>query len=181
MASLKETLDRVLPVEGGYVNDPADLGGETLCGIARRYWPKWSGWSIVDDNKKAGLPPTQNTQAVVFAFYELHFWDVFAGDDLPQVLADELFDQAINLGARRAVEHLQTALNLLNRNGRDWADILVDGDMGPTTKLMLRKAKVDEVIFLLNALQSRYYINRALESPTQERFLRGWLSRTTGK
>ena len=27
---------------------PEDRGGETYRGIARRAWPKWAGWKIVD-------------------------------------------------------------------------------------------------------------------------------------
>ena len=37
--------------EGGYVNDPADRGGETHRGVARKFHPKWPGWKIVDKYK----------------------------------------------------------------------------------------------------------------------------------
>ena len=34
-----EIIDHVLEHEGGYVNDPKDLGGETKYGITKRFYP----------------------------------------------------------------------------------------------------------------------------------------------
>jgi lysozyme family protein len=179
MASIRKTLDKILPVEGKYSNDPKDPGGETVCGISRVYWPKWPGWKIVDANKTAGKHPlSDDLYPVVDAFYEANFWDVFAGDALDQELADECFDQAINLGASKVAFHMQMALNLLNRNQSSWPDILEDGNIGPATLNVLRKADIKEVIFVMNALQSAHYIKVCLGRPSQERFLRGWMKRT---
>ena len=41
--------------EGGWVNDPNDIGGETYRGISRKFNPKWNGWSVIDEMKKKGL------------------------------------------------------------------------------------------------------------------------------
>ena len=35
----KEIISKVLEHEGGYVNDPKDLGGETNFGITKRWYP----------------------------------------------------------------------------------------------------------------------------------------------
>ena len=37
--------------EGGWCNVPGDSGGETYAGIARRYWPDWPGWKLIDGEK----------------------------------------------------------------------------------------------------------------------------------
>ena len=37
--------------EGGYGNDPDDVGGETYKGISRVYNPSWKGWGLIDDYK----------------------------------------------------------------------------------------------------------------------------------
>mgnify|MGYP002957326922 CR=1 FL=1 len=39
MANFNEEFKKVILVEGGYVNDPDDAGGETYLGISRRYNP----------------------------------------------------------------------------------------------------------------------------------------------
>jgi len=42
---------KVLKSEGGHANDPDDGGGETYRGIARKFWPQWAGWKIIDAAK----------------------------------------------------------------------------------------------------------------------------------
>ena len=37
--------------EGGWCNVQGDSGGETYAGIARRYWPDWPGWKLIDGEK----------------------------------------------------------------------------------------------------------------------------------
>ena len=39
MKNFNEIIEKVLEHEGGYVNDPTDLGGETKYGITKRFYP----------------------------------------------------------------------------------------------------------------------------------------------
>ena len=39
MKNFDEIIEQVLHHEGGYVNDPKDLGGETNFGITKRFYP----------------------------------------------------------------------------------------------------------------------------------------------
>ncbi len=59
--------------EGGYTNDPVDVGGETYRGIARRYNPQWEGWDLIDDTKP-NIKHT-NLDPYVHKFYEEKYWD----------------------------------------------------------------------------------------------------------
>ena len=52
MANFDEEFKKVIVVEGGYVDDPDDIGGETYLGISRRYNPNSKMWNIIDDIKK---------------------------------------------------------------------------------------------------------------------------------
>lgn len=52
MANFDKEFEKVVFVEGGYVNDPDDAGGETYLGISRKNNPKWSGWISIDQLKK---------------------------------------------------------------------------------------------------------------------------------
>ncbi len=125
--------------EGGYAKDPIDRGGETYRGIARLRHPGWAGWQRIDALKRKGAFPenldTDRTlQAGVRTFYRSVFWDRCRGDELAdQALADKLYDSAVNLGVRCAVRFLQSSLNLLNRNQRDYADLIEDGWFGGKT------------------------------------------------
>jgi len=187
MAKFKEAYAITLGHEVGYVNDPDDAGGETYNGVARKFWPDWEGWNIVDAAKnKPNFPNnlSDNSQLnnLVKDHYKEKFWDKFYGDDIPvQFLANELFDTGINMGTKRAVTFLQTGLNVLNRNGRLYPDIAEDGAFGKNTLHALESYLSTDAASLLykvmNILQGMHYITYMKKDPVQERFARGWLSR----
>ena len=51
MASFGEAFEHTMGMEGGYANDPQDVGGETFMGVSRVYNPGWYGWTIIDGQK----------------------------------------------------------------------------------------------------------------------------------
>ncbi len=129
--------------EGGYSNNPDDLGGETYKGISRVYHPSWIGWAIVDGWTKAmprrdedWLQTNERLQSYVVEFYKVQFWDTWLGDEVLEIapaVAAELFDTGVNMGVQKAVYYLQRALNVLNRQGQSWADLEEDGLIGSRT------------------------------------------------
>lgn len=183
----------VLEHEGGYVNDPDDPGGETYCGISRRYFPGWGGWFTIDDCKsrfgpnwsgKASPLASDLLEVAVGEFYRKHFWDRFQGDKLAEIggpdLPIELFDQAVNLGVGRAVQHLQQAMNILNLNQTIFPDLEVDGGLGPYTlsavEVFASRGELSMVVNLMNIIQGGYYIEKMIENPVKEKY-RGWFKR----
>lgn len=189
MASYKKALAVVLKHEGGYVDDPVDRGGETYRGVARRFHPDWAGWRRIDTlRKKTGFPGSLDAdkalQKAVADFYRRHYWSPIQGDKLgDDTLAQELLDTAVNMGVRRAARFFQEALNLLNRNQKNYADLIVDGWLGAKSlaaldELVKRDRNTRYLLKLLNALQAAHYIEIMRSNPSQERFARGWLNRT---
>lgn len=188
MADFSDGFERTSAHEGGYVNDPVDRGGETYRGIARVHHPDWSGWKRVDAMRgKRGFPKALDSdgtlQKAVKAFYKKAYWDRFDGDDIPdQALANELYDTAVNMGVRRSVRFLQSSLNLLNRNQRDYADLVVDGWFGGKTlntlSVLLRKDRgSDALVKMMNIQQGARYVEIMAGDARQERFARGWIKR----
>jgi lysozyme family protein len=187
MADFDPALQRTLVHEGGYARDPRDRGGETYKGVARTRHPGWEGWARIDRARRArgfpgNLADDAVLQAAVTAFYRRHFWEPLRGDVLPdQSVAEELFDSGVNMGLTRAVEFLQRALNVLNRDGTLYADLVVDGDLGPKTlaalRAYLKKDKAELLVTILNVLQGMRYIELMTQSPIQEAFARGWFKR----
>lgn len=188
MAEFDEGYQITSAHEGGYVNDPVDRGGETYRGISRVHHPDWSGWRRVDaQRRKTGFPQNLHRDAAlqkaVKAFYKNAYWDRFRGDDIPdQALANELYDTAVNMGVRRAVRFLQSSLNLLNRNQKDYQDLIVDGWFGnktlATLQLLLRNDRnSDALVKLMNIQQGARYVEIMSGDARQERFARGWIKR----
>lgn len=95
-------------VEGGYINDPSDPGGETNFGISKRAYPD-------EDIKNL-------TKDKVGAIYHKDYWDKCRCSELPPGVDLVVFDIAVNQGADTAIRLLQLALG-----------ITVDGVIGPNT------------------------------------------------
>jgi len=181
--------------EGLYGNNASDEGGETFKGIARNRHPNWIGWNDVDIIKSSfsfpkfldALRNDQKLENKVRFFYMIKYWDKIRGDDIQdQDIANELYDNAVNMGAGRSISFLQEALNLLNRNGKSWPEIKVDGGLGPQTfntmNIAFKERTGRDIIFnIINLLQGEFYLNLTRRKPTQEEFLRGWASRVTIK
>ena len=121
MANFYEAYNKTMKHEGGYSNDPVDFGGETYKGISRKYHPGWLGWKIVDSYKRRpdfpnNMKEDDDLNGAAKDFYKEMYWDRHLGDSMPsQNIAEEMFDNAVNMGVSRAAKFLQTGLNVLNR------------------------------------------------------------------
>ncbi|MBP3201340.1 MAG: hypothetical protein J6M39_06815 [Lachnospiraceae bacterium] len=113
MADFNKAITKVLKKEGGYANNPADRGGETYKGIARRYHGKNYMWVLIDrlkdecggvNNKfKAKLNLNEQIDAEVKKIYKTDYWDKFKLDTIPnQKVAEQVFDDAVNRGVGAA-------------------------------------------------------------------------------
>ena len=184
MAKFSEAYKKTMGHEGGYVNDPTDAGGETYKGISRVYNPGWDGWIVIDTAKghpnfPRSLDNNMALQEDVHAFYKDRYWDVNRLDSFPQRTAEEMFDTGVNMGVKRAARFLQTALNYLNRNGKLYAELTVDGLIGPASLNALQAVRSDEDVLLamLNTLQGQHYMNYMDKNPSQKKYARGWFRR----
>ena len=193
MADFTLSYDRIIGgKEGGYSNHRADRGGETYKGVSRLWWPGWPGWPRVDVAKvQAGFPTNLEhdlaLQQFVRMFYKDQFWNRILGDRLPaQPVADELFDQGVNMGVHKAVDNLQRECNLLNRSDRGpkqlFPDLKRDGGLGPTTLeasiILIEGGDAERIVKGMNRLQHGHYVGLIESDRTQEAFYRGWLDRT---
>lgn len=174
--------------EGGYANDPDDRGGETYKGIARKHFPNWRGWKIIDLYKKtarsiaaleAMLAKDASLQAAVEEFYKAEFWNRLSLDQVnDQAIANELYDTGVNCGVKVSGTFLQRTLNVLNNGAKLYADLIVDGAVGAKTIAVLNShPRPATVLKVLNVLQGYKYISIAEANPSQEKFMNGWLNR----
>lgn len=183
--------------EGGYVNDPHDKGGETAFGISRKYNPYWKGWFFIDSLKKRIKNPSllkqsidNNEELKMFAneLYKQKYFTPLRLQQVEQEIANELYDSSVNLGTTAAGTSFQKALNILNRNGKDYPDIKVDGDIGKytisayddyisTIRFSTRNKQklVGWLIKWINFFQMEVYYKAY--GTGQEKFIPGWTER----
>jgi len=165
-SNFSHALDRVLFREGGYVNDPLDLGGETKFGISKKAYP----WL---DIANLSLEDAR-------AIYKRDYWDKLRLDELQHAeIAEKIFDVAVNMGPRAAIVILQQALNLLvGATGR--SPLQVDGLMGPATLNAANqwcRKDFDSLQKALRGFQFMRYAEIVKDRPDQARFARGWIRR----
>lgn len=175
-------IDALIEREGGYVDHPADKGGPTCFGITQ---------SVARAHGYAG-PMRQLPREEATVIYRRLYWDRPRFGEIaarsPRVAA-ELFDTGVNMGPAVAATFLQRALTALNRNAKDYPDLVPDGRIGAATLgaldsfLCLRGRGNGETVLLraLEALQGERYLRLAERRPANEAFLYGWLANRIGE
>lgn len=168
-------IEALIGKEGGYSNHPSDTGGETMWGITA---------AVARANGYTGpmrtMPREKAKDIYLRKYYVLPGYANVATHSVK--IAEELFDTGVNMGPSIGSTFLQRLLNALNRQGKDYPDIKVDGDVGPATLRSLKaylaeRGKEGETVLLkgLNALQGARYVALSEGRSANEDFLHGWL------
>ena len=162
MADIRKALTKLFGIEGGYVNDPDDPGGETKYGICKRSYPHV--------NIKA-LTIEQASE-----IYHKDFWGTLRLDQIQnQTIAEELLDTAVNCGVGTSARIAQEAVNLTNYPD---PDIEIDGKVGPATLAAINGHKSLPAYYkALNGVQFVRHMGIVKRHPKQEKYFRGWLRR----
>lgn len=176
MAEFEPAYRQVIANEGGYVNDPEDLGGETYKGIARNYYPNWAGWWYIDRYKATNGPiatgaiiDSPPVEASVRGFYRGLWKKYRMGEIDDQALANNFFDFIVL--AKRAVATMQEALNRMGFR------VVVDNIIGPQTITAINRADPRRLNEIFVQLRKKYHQQRVRAGLVSEKFLRGWIKR----
>lgn len=171
----KELINEIIKIEGGYVDDPTDSGGETNFGITKNVAHKF-GFTKSMKNL---------TKEIAFEIYEKGYWDrLFLNDicKLDDKIARNLFDTGVNMGIYAAGDFLQRSLNALNYKEKYFENLKKDGVLGKATlaalQTFLKHKQLKGIIVLnrmLNSLKCEYYIKIAERRPDQKKYIFGWI------
>ncbi|GJH00201.1 glycoside hydrolase family 108 protein [Paraburkholderia terrae] len=170
-------IGRVLDSEKGYVNDPADSGGETNFGITVAVARAFGYFGPMKDM----------TREQATTIYRTRYWTQPKFDQINAIdrgLAFILFDTGVNMGQSTGVAYLQRCLNVLNLEGSLFPDIAADGGIGAMTIAALNafvKARGTAGLRILRDmvkhLRGASYITQAENKASQERYEYGWQTR----
>lgn len=150
-----------LPAEGGYVDNPADPGGATNCGITQGTYDTWR-----DIQMQPRRPVSLLTDAEKVAIYQGNYWTPGKCAQLPQAVAIVHFDWCVNHGVQGAIKTLQQAVG-----------VPVDGVAGPQTLIAAEATDPLATAKAYNELRRQWYRDRVAARPDQGVFLKGWLER----
>ncbi|QEL19348.1 glycoside hydrolase family 108 protein [Limnoglobus roseus] len=139
----------LMKLEGGYVNDAADDGGETNFGISKAQYPNVDVAHLTQDQAKA--------------IYRKDFWDKFRCGDMPFPIGGLLFDCVVNHNPTNPVKWMQSNIG-----------VLADGIIGPRT-VAAAQASRDPVGVATEMTVKRVEYVKTL--PDYPRFGKGWHAR----
>jgi lysozyme family protein len=159
-ANFAAAIDYVLNNEKGYVNDPADPGGETNFGVSKRQYPFLDVRNL---NREDAI-----------AIYKRDYWDHVPG--FAQItsarVATKIFDFYVNMSPLVAVRILQMALR-----GIAAGPIVVDGQFGAQTVAHVNAADEGRLLDELKAQIAHAYCDDVLRSVLPYHDLLGLLRR----
>jgi len=155
------SLEFVLKWEGGYVDHPKDPGGATNKGVTKKVYDKW--------RTDQGLP-TRDVRELsddeLHAIYESGYWRPSRCDVLRSPLDLAQFDTAVNMGVKRAVLFVQTAV------GAD-----ADGAFGSGTEQCAANCDLGEALVKYCDTREAFYDSLIQKNADLGVFRKGWMNR----
>jgi lysozyme family protein len=143
-----QSFAKLIGHEGGYVNNPADPGGETKYGISKRSYPHLAIASL-----------TKYDASVI---YHRDFWNAAHCDSLPDEVRFDVFDGAVNSGVSQSAKWLQGAVGAVQ-----------DGSIGPKTIAAARAIPGATVAARFNGQRLKFMT----DLKTWDSFGKGWARR----
>lgn len=167
MANLIQYIPTLLLHEGGFVNDPLDLGGATNKGVTiATYRHFYGNHKTIEDLKKI-------SNAEVTHIAKVGFWDKIGGDQIKdQSLAELMFDFAWGSGNGRANKLVQNILN--DQFGKR---LVVDGVTGPKTIAAINSVDPKKLFNCYWEGRKKWLEYIVKKRPENSKFLKGWMNR----
>jgi|ERR1035437_243766 lysozyme family protein len=165
MADFKHIIPFILDAEGGYANNPADKGGETMKGITYSVWV-----SVFGESHGRFMDMSQEDWGQIF---KNNYWDAMLGNKInSQRVADLIVDWVWGSGKHFPEKDVQEVLN--HSFGTHLA---TDGVFGQATIDAINTVDDKELYYDLVQRHIQYVNSIVANNPTQEVFLKGWCNR----
>lgn len=168
MKTVREMIDDIIEIEGGYVNDPDDNGGETKYGITENTLKAWdkSGRMTIKELRKDEAAEIYRSQ--YYTRPNIH--------QLPSEIQPIVFDMCVNHGSTAAIKILQKTMNKLF-SGRLSTDGLIGEKTCHKARQLLNNLTINRVVNSIVDERKLTYADIVANNKTQVKFLKGWLNR----
>jgi lysozyme family protein len=187
-ASVSVILSNIYSVEGGYVNDRHDPGGETNMGVTKAT-ARASGWrgTMLAFPKQCFTAQDICADRIYYEkFIELPGYVPVIQSD--PAIGEELVNTAVNTGYVYENKWFQKSLNDNCPSLPGLQPLTPDGHLGSGTMTYYAacRTKLTPQVFCVHMLdsldgyQKQYYISISIKNPNNKRYLKGWLANRIG-
>jgi len=159
MANFIDAIVKTLAKEGGakFTDVPNDKGGATKFGISQAAYPTLDIRNLTEQQARD--------------IYKRDYWDRVRGDDITsQLIAENIFDTAVNMGVRTTSRLVQNMLEI------DPAD----GVIGSASLGVINQQSEKDFMLKFTIIKIGYYASICNKNREQSKFLLGWVNRALG-
>lgn len=165
MADVNELVPHILKWEGGWVNDPDDLGGATNKGVTFKTYKAYcrrKGYPQPTEERLRKLTDEQFTDIL-----KTMYWDVCKADCIEsQSVANAIVDWAWNSGTTTAIKEVQKVLG-----------VRADGIVGNITLSAINSHSPLPLFGKIQQARVKYLERICVSRPANNKFISGWLNR----
>ena len=167
MANVNKLAPWILKWEGGFVNDPDDLGGATNKGVTLSTYMQYcrkKGYPVPTVERLKTLSDRQWNETL-----QTMYWDRWKADQIvDQSVANILVDWVWASGTH-GIKRPQRILG-----------VTVDGIVGNLTLAAVNARDAKELFFAIKSDRIKFIDEICKARPANEKFRRGWLNRING-
>lgn len=165
MADVNKLVPHILKWEGGFINDPDDLGGVTNKGVCFRTY------KLYCSRKKLPLPTVDDLKGITDEEFsdilKSMYWDACRADKIQsQGVANAIVDWAWHSGTTTAAKEIQKVLGVSS-----------DGIIGNITLSAINSQSPLPLFGKIKAARIKYIERICKSRPANQKFYRGWMNR----
>ena len=166
MANVYKLAPWIFKWEGGFVNDPDDLGGATNMGVTISTWKQVGYDKDGDGDIDVDDLHLLTREDVVNRVLKPHYWDRWKADDIKsQSVANILVDWVWASGAHG----IKIPQRLLG--------VTMDGIVGPKTIAAVNAKNPRELFDMIKIARFDFIEDICRKRPANNKFKRGWMNR----
>lgn len=164
MANVNKLAPFILQWEGGFVNDPDDLGGATNMGVTIGTYKNY--------RKKKGLPEPHVEDLKKLSKEE--WTDIMKSGYWDKWRADQIVNQSV---ANILVDWVWASGNHGIKRPQKILGVKVDGIVGPQTIAAINARESKELFYAIKADRIKFVEEICISRPANNKFKKGWLNR----
>lgn len=167
MADVNKLVPHITRWEGGFVNDPDDLGGATNRGVCYRTY------KLYCSRKKRPVPTIEDLKNVSDEEFtdilKSMYWDACRADKIEsQSVANAIVDWAWNSGTVTASKEVQKVLG-----------VTADGIIGNITLAAINSRSPLPLFGAIQEARKAYIDKICVSRPANRKFMKGWILRVS--